>query len=65
MNVNNHAKKNPCQLLARAKLHYEKFNKPYLSLFFPVFLKFFILVVKFINTTCCVNKFHLACIERV
>lgn len=59
------AKKNPCHLWQGQKLHYEKFNKPILRLFFSCFLKFLVLVVELINATCCVNKFHLTCVERV
>ena len=57
--------KKPLSSLARAKLHYEKFNKPILILFFLSFLEFFVLAVEFINATSCVNKFHLTSVEWV
>lgn len=36
-----------------------------IKLFVSCFLEFFVLVVEFINTTCCVNEFHLTCVEWV
>ena len=60
-----YTRKKPLSFLARAKLHYEQFNKPILGLFFLSFLEFFVFAVELINATCCVNKFHLTCVERV
>ena len=57
--------KKPLSFLARAKLHYEKFNKPILGLFFLSFLEFFVLVVELIDATCCVDEFHLTSVEWV